>query len=150
MQNFYQQFQKEGIAKLKEELGIKNTLALPRLLKIVINVSLGEALTNKNAIEQTLKQVAVITPLPESLLLKRLFALKEEKFILVEGESRKIGGIQIPLNVWNQLQSAIKIKLNSPMQERIERLSCFLPLLHLNNNKKLCYWCDNNKSREAK
>jgi len=58
----------------------------------------------------------------ESLLLKRLFALKEEKFILVEGESRKIGGIQIPLNVWNQLQSAIKIKLNSPMQERIERL----------------------------
>lgn len=61
MQNFYQQFQKEGIVKLKEELGIKNTLALPRLLKIVINVSLGEALTNKNAIEQTLKQVAVIT-----------------------------------------------------------------------------------------
>ena len=58
----------------------------------------------------------------ESLLLKRLFALKEEKFILIEGESRKIGGIQIPLNVWNQLQSAIKIKLNSPMQERIERL----------------------------
>lgn len=61
MQNFYQQFQKEGIVKLKEELGIKNTLALPKLLKIVINVSLGEALTNKNAIEQTLKQVAVIT-----------------------------------------------------------------------------------------
>ncbi len=61
MQNFYQQFQKEGIAELKEKLGIKNTLALPRLLKIVINVSLGEALTDKNAIEQTLKQVAVIT-----------------------------------------------------------------------------------------
>lgn len=61
MQNFYQKFQKEGIAKLKEVLDIKNTLALPRLLKIVINVSLGEALTNKNAIEQTLKQVAVIT-----------------------------------------------------------------------------------------
>src|SRR3989338_1629369 len=61
MQNFYQQFQKEGIAKLKKELGLKNTLALPKLLKIVINVSLGEALTNKNAIEHTVKQIAVIT-----------------------------------------------------------------------------------------
>ncbi|MBI3955115.1 50S ribosomal protein L5 [Candidatus Gottesmanbacteria bacterium] len=60
MQNFYQKFQKEGIVKLKEELGIKNALALPRLLKIVINVSLGEALTNKNAIENTMKQIAVI------------------------------------------------------------------------------------------
>lgn len=60
MQNFYQKFQKEGIVKLKEKLGIKNILALPRLLKIVINVSLGEALTNKNAIENTMKQIAVI------------------------------------------------------------------------------------------
>jgi tRNA 2-selenouridine synthase len=58
----------------------------------------------------------------ESLLLKRLIELKKEKWILVEGESRKIGKNQIPLNVWEQLQCAKKIKLSCSMQDRIERL----------------------------
>jgi tRNA 2-selenouridine synthase len=58
----------------------------------------------------------------ESLLLKRLIELKKEKWILVEGESRKIGKNQIPLNVWEQLQCAKKIKLSCSMKDRIERL----------------------------
>jgi len=58
----------------------------------------------------------------EGLLLKRLIELKKQDYILVEGESRKIGNTQIPLNVWEQLQKAKKIKLNSPMQDRVKRL----------------------------
>jgi len=51
-----------------------------------------------------------------------LIELKKEKWILVEGESRKIGKNQIPLNVWEQLQCAKKIKLSCSMKDRIERL----------------------------
>ncbi len=58
----------------------------------------------------------------DSLLLKRVYELKNEKWVIIEGESRKIGKIQIPLNIWDQIQKANKIKLISTMEERVERL----------------------------
>ena len=43
-----------------KELGIKNVMATPRLVKIVINTGLGEALVNKKAIENMTAQLMSI------------------------------------------------------------------------------------------
>ncbi len=47
-------------AKLKEELGVRNELSLPRVSKIVVNVGAGEALTNKGALEKISEQLGHI------------------------------------------------------------------------------------------
>ncbi|PIQ73847.1 50S ribosomal protein L5 [Candidatus Roizmanbacteria bacterium CG11_big_fil_rev_8_21_14_0_20_36_8] len=45
---------------LKKEFGIKNDFAVPAISKIVINVGVGEAVTNKKAIEHVFDQVQQI------------------------------------------------------------------------------------------
>ncbi len=45
------------------ELGIKNRMAVPKLIKIVINCSLGEAVEDKKVIEKMAVQIAAITGL---------------------------------------------------------------------------------------
>ena len=37
--------------KLTDEFGYKNQMEIPKMLKIAVNVGMGESLTNKNAIE---------------------------------------------------------------------------------------------------
>ena len=67
MSDFYQKYQKEGRQKLQKEMGLKNIMKSPRLLKVVINVGLGEALSNKKAVETVSQQLIQITgqkPLP--------------------------------------------------------------------------------------
>lgn len=44
---------------LKE--GIKNKMAMPKLVKIVINVGAGEAVTNKGVLEKIQEQIALIS-----------------------------------------------------------------------------------------
>jgi len=46
--------------QLKKEFGIKNDFAVPRVIKAVINVGVGEAVTNKNAIEKVKEQIEMI------------------------------------------------------------------------------------------
>ena len=58
----------------------------------------------------------------ESLLLKRLLELQNEKIIFVEGESRRIGRILIHEKVWKHMQNAKKAKLICPDEERIDRI----------------------------
>lgn len=50
----------EIASTLKKELGIKNVMAVPKLIKIVINTGLGEALINKKVIESMQEQLANI------------------------------------------------------------------------------------------
>lgn len=47
--------------KLKEELGLKNIMAVPKLAKIVVNVGLKEALTDKKVLDIVSQQLATIT-----------------------------------------------------------------------------------------
>ncbi len=47
--------------KLMTELGLDNPLAVPKLIKVVINVGVGEAVSNKNVLEKVVEQVASIT-----------------------------------------------------------------------------------------
>ena len=60
-QRLQEQFEKEISKKLMEEFKIKNYYALPKLAKVVVNIGLGEALTNASAIEKAVNDIAVIT-----------------------------------------------------------------------------------------
>ena len=60
MTDFKKRYQ-ELIPELQKVLGIDNPMALPKILKIVINVGLKEALTDKKAIETMSGQLALIT-----------------------------------------------------------------------------------------
>jgi len=54
-------YREVGIPKLMKDCGITNIMAVPKLQKIVINCSLGEALGDKKIIEKVVEQLAAIT-----------------------------------------------------------------------------------------
>lgn len=47
--------------QIGEKLGIKNAMAIPKLVKIVVNSGVGEALADKKVIETMSKQIGIIT-----------------------------------------------------------------------------------------
>lgn len=46
---------------LKKDLALKNIMQVPRVSKIVINIGMGEALTNSNAIKAAINDLRIIT-----------------------------------------------------------------------------------------
>ena len=56
-----QRYLTEIAPKLREELGIDNVMRTPRLDKIVVNVGLGEAISDSKALEGAMKDLATIT-----------------------------------------------------------------------------------------
>src|SRR5262249_15559137 len=56
-----ERYQKEITPKLAEKLGRKNTLSLPRLKKIVVNMGVGKALQDKGRIDESAEQLGQIT-----------------------------------------------------------------------------------------
>lgn len=50
----------EVAPKLTKEFGVSNVMAVPKLIKISINVGAGEAVTNKNVIEKIQEQISTI------------------------------------------------------------------------------------------
>ncbi|MBI3380033.1 50S ribosomal protein L5 [Candidatus Gottesmanbacteria bacterium] len=60
MSQLFQQYQTEIKKKLAEELNIKNVMAIPKLTKVVLNCSLGEALENKKVIEEVTSEFTQI------------------------------------------------------------------------------------------
>ena len=60
MERLKEYYQKEIVKILKKEFNITNDMAVPTLEKIVINVGLGEAVTNKDAIEKVSEDIALI------------------------------------------------------------------------------------------
>lgn len=46
---------------LLKDLGLTNRLQVPRLKKVVVNVGLGEAITNAKLMDATVKEIALIT-----------------------------------------------------------------------------------------
>ena len=53
-------YNKEIKEQLSKELKLKNSMAAPRVLKIVLNVGVGEAVSNKNVIEKVQEQLSTI------------------------------------------------------------------------------------------
>lgn len=61
MATFRDIFEKETVKKLKEELGLKNVMAVPRLKKIVVNASSRDFLADKKNLERAAEDLATIT-----------------------------------------------------------------------------------------
>jgi len=58
----------------------------------------------------------------ESLLLHELESKNRYDFLVVEGESRKIGNIIIPEFFWKAMRHGINVRLEAPFEERVKRL----------------------------
>ena len=58
--NLKETFNKELLPQLKERLGIDNVMAVPKLTKVVINMGVGEALTDKKHLESAVNDLELI------------------------------------------------------------------------------------------
>jgi large subunit ribosomal protein L5 len=58
--SFHKYYIDEVAPKLTKELGVKNVMAVPKIIKIAINVGAGEAVSNKNVIEKIQEQISTI------------------------------------------------------------------------------------------
>lgn len=56
-----QKYKKELVPLLKRELGLRNVMQVPRLEKIVINVGVGQALSNPKSLEVSYEELGTIT-----------------------------------------------------------------------------------------
>lgn len=54
-------YEKEVVPELKKILGAKNKMALPRISKVIVNMGVGDALKNKELMEQHKKDLMAIT-----------------------------------------------------------------------------------------
>ena len=61
MSELKQRYTTEVIPALKSEFGYSNAMQVPRLEKIVVNIGLGEALTNAKAVDAAVGDLALIT-----------------------------------------------------------------------------------------
>lgn len=61
MSDFKLYYNQEVKQKLMEELKIANPMAIPKVLKIVVNVGAGEAVSNKGVLEKVTEQIGWIT-----------------------------------------------------------------------------------------
>lgn len=59
--SFKEFYQKDVTKKIMETHKITNPMAVPRIIKVVVNVGAGEAVTNKNVIEKIQEQIQIIT-----------------------------------------------------------------------------------------
>ncbi len=57
----FEKYQKEVVPAMKEKFGIKNVMAVPRLDKIVVNMGVGEAMTDLKILEVAAEDLAAIT-----------------------------------------------------------------------------------------
>ena len=58
--NLKDTFNKELLPQLQEKLGIDNVMAVPKLTKVVINMGVGEALTDKKHLESAVNDLELI------------------------------------------------------------------------------------------
>jgi large subunit ribosomal protein L5 len=61
MSRLHERYQTEVVPALTREFGYANPMEVPRLSKIVVNIGLGEALTNAKAIDAAVGDLATIT-----------------------------------------------------------------------------------------
>lgn len=104
--NLINKYRNEIIPKLKEELSLKNDLAVPTVEKIVINVGASEALTSREVLEMIKQQIAAVAgQRPKETLAKKsisTFKLRKNDPI---GVMVTLRGIR----AWNFLEKFIAI-----------------------------------------
>ena len=60
MANLYDLYLHELRSALKEELGCSNLMAVPRLIKVNLNMGVGEAINNRKALDQAVENMELI------------------------------------------------------------------------------------------
>lgn len=60
MANLKEVYDKEIVAKLKEELGLDNVMEVPRITKITLNMGVGEAIGDKKLLDHAVKDLQAI------------------------------------------------------------------------------------------
>ncbi|MFC1790112.1 50S ribosomal protein L5 [Patescibacteria group bacterium] len=106
--NLKKHYLEKVLPQLKKKFGAKSAFAVPRLLKIVVNMGLGEASDDKKVIEENLPLLASITGQKPKVTKARLsisgFSLREGSPI----------GLMVTLRkekMWSFLEKLIKIVL---------------------------------------
>ena len=61
MSRLREQYKNEILPKLKEELGVSNSMSVPKIEKITINMGLGSALGDKKILESALEELGLIS-----------------------------------------------------------------------------------------
>ena len=61
MSNLREKYNKELRVTLKEQLGLNNIMAVPKVTKVVINMGVGEAANDKKHLESALENLTVIS-----------------------------------------------------------------------------------------
>ncbi len=61
MSRLYEKYQKELLAELQKDLGIKNKMAVPRLEKIIVNMGVGDAIQNIKLLDTAKGELGQIT-----------------------------------------------------------------------------------------
>ena len=61
MNRLQEKYKNEILAELREELGIPNSMAVPRLEKIVVNMGVGDALQNIKLLDTAKAELSLIT-----------------------------------------------------------------------------------------
>lgn len=61
MARMKEQFDKEIIGALQQELGMKNSMEAPRVSKITVNMGVGEAKTDAKLLDDAVEEMTVIT-----------------------------------------------------------------------------------------
>ena len=60
MASLKQKFRSELVPQLKEELGLTNTMEVPRITKITLNMGVGEAVGDKKVLENAVADMQKI------------------------------------------------------------------------------------------
>lgn len=61
MNRLKEKYEKEVKVELSKEFGIKNKMAIPRLVKVVVNMGVGDTLKNKEMLANVINDLAFIT-----------------------------------------------------------------------------------------
>jgi large subunit ribosomal protein L5 len=61
MARLKEQFEKEFITELQEELDLKNPMQVPRVSKVTVNMGVGEAKTDSKILDSAVEELSVIT-----------------------------------------------------------------------------------------
>ena len=61
MARLQQVYKSEILPKLKDELGVKSVMEVPKITKITVNMGVGEALADKKILENAVRDLEQIT-----------------------------------------------------------------------------------------
>jgi large subunit ribosomal protein L5 len=109
---------KQVVAEVAASLGVKNKMASPKLLKIVVNMGVNEAVSNKGLVDKAVEQLSIITgQKPVVTLAKKSIATFKLRRGMPIGAKVTLRGARM-LDFWEKL-----VKIVLPRQRDFKGIS---------------------------